>query len=234
MKSLANLVLVGLLLGFVGPASGAVDKASDWLGHAVRTRDGEPLGTVRDIAFDPRTGEVRYLAVSVGSFLIERNLIAVSQHALVPAPSDPASLVIEAPIEAVRNARRFAHDGEWPEVADVVNETRSNEARADQPEVAEPPTGTATIESRSRTAHLSASERYIKDNPLPAPEPVALRATLADPDSPFGRLDKDRDGVLNRSEFAHEISPKDVYSNIDIDANGVIDQGEYERFLKNR
>ncbi len=43
---------------------------------------------MRDLAIDEHTGKVVYLVVSVGSFLIENNLIAVAPDALVPAGTD--------------------------------------------------------------------------------------------------------------------------------------------------
>ncbi|NJN51761.1 MAG: PRC-barrel domain containing protein [Gammaproteobacteria bacterium] len=61
-------VLLILLVLAVPAANASVNKASDWLGHAVVTRDGEALGTVRDIAIDQRTGRVLYLAVSWVAF----------------------------------------------------------------------------------------------------------------------------------------------------------------------
>ncbi len=252
----ATIIAAGVTLSVTAAATG-ISKASDWLGHAVVTRDGEELGTVRDIAIDERTGKVTYLVVSVGSFLIENNLIAIAPDALAPSRTESGALRLEADPATLRSARRFAQDSAWPAEADVVRDAESSRSAAapGDPEAApQPPRpqGTATIESRSRTAHLSANERYVKDNAPPEPPasqaPPATRAppSATQPpapavekaqakvsraaDTPFDRLDRDGDGVLNRSEFAHELSRRDRYSHIDINANGVIDRDEFDAF----
>jgi sporulation protein YlmC with PRC-barrel domain len=231
-------------------ASDAVAKASDWLGHAVTTRDGKELGTVRDLGIDEHTGKIVYIVVSVGSFLIENNLIAVAPDALVRSHSEDGVLLLEADPKALREAKRFASDSHWPAVADVVHGDAPPSTTPAEPETgaptsaaAPPPTGTATIESRSKTAHLSASERVITETPAPAAAPhvpasppagapaqSSASGSRPPPITVFDKLDKDGDGVLNRSEFAHVISPKDSYSKIDANANGVIDPDEFDLY----
>lgn len=254
LNALRALVMAGVGLAaalvlsvYAASAQTAVTKASDWLGHAVVTRDGKDLGTVRDVAIDQRSGKVVYLVVSVGSFLIENNLIAVAPDALVAAPGDDSRLFLEADAEALRNAKRFASDAQWPTRPDVTRSPGSSVATVpaetpagEAPAAAAPTSGTATIESRSKTAHLSANERVITAMPVPpaATPPKAAQASSASsasasrlpPITPFDKLDKDGDGVLNRSEFAHQMSPKDSYSKIDTNANGVIDSDEFDAF----
>ena len=94
-------------------------KASDWLGHAVTTRDGKELGTVRDFAIDEH-GKVIYLVVSVGSFLIENNLIAVAPDALAPSRANDNVLELAADPDALVKAQRFASDSRWPTKPDVL------------------------------------------------------------------------------------------------------------------
>jgi sporulation protein YlmC with PRC-barrel domain len=224
-------------------------KASDWLGHAVTTRDGKELGTVRDFAIDEHTGKVVYIVVSVGSFLIESNLIAVAPDALVPSRTADGVLLLEADPKALREAKRFASDSHWPAAADVVHGEGGPATASTEPETSEAPspaaaapTGTATIESHSKTAHLSANERVITETPAPAAPPSSTpkqtgapaqsSASRLPPITAFDKLDKDGDGVLNRSEFAHVISPKDSYSKIDANANGVIDSDEFDAYEK--
>ena len=260
------LILTGLGLASIGYASEAkLHKASDWLGHAVTTRDGKELGTVRDFAIDENSGRVIYVVVSVGSFLIENNLIAVAPDALAPSRANDNVLELAADADALVKAQRFASDSRWPAKADVLRgeghaiaasggPTRVHEARngADQRQPArrrELPSGSATIESRSKTARLSAGERYIKNaDPPPAP-PVALKAAPAtgskapgsvpkqarlEPITKFDRLDVDGDGVLNRSEFAPVISRGDRYGKVDANANGVIEPQEFDVYEQGR
>jgi sporulation protein YlmC with PRC-barrel domain len=236
-----------------GAATPAVMRASDWLGHVVVAGDGQELGTVRDFAIDERTGNVVYVVVSVGSFLIENNLIAVAPDALIRLGGQDAQLRLEADPDVLRKAQRFATDSQWPAKADVVHapgmaavaaDTRAAPPPAAEPgnEPASPTGGTATISSPTKTAHLSASERSITETAVkvqpvakPAPAPVvpagAVSAgTRPEPITQFDRLDKDGDGVLNRSEFANQMSRTDSYSKIDENANGVIDPVEFDAF----
>jgi sporulation protein YlmC with PRC-barrel domain len=231
---------LGLLTAEAAAATGLA-KASGWLGHSVVTRDGKELGTVRDFAIDPQSGRVVYLVVSVGSFLIENNLIAVAPEALVPTGTDDGTFLLQADPGGLKDAKRFASDGPWPKKADVIRgEAPPTVAATDPAEPAAAPaaptTGTATIESRSKTAKLSASERVITET---APPPSTRPATAAKPTTAaarpppltqFDHLDKDGDGVLNRSEFAQVISPRDNYSKIDTNANGVIEPQEFDAY----
>jgi len=242
------VVLLAWLFGVVSTptlSAATLTRASDWLGHTVTTRDGEELGTVRDFAIDD-SGRVVYVVVSVGSYLIENNLIAVAPDALEPQRNQIGSLLLEADPAVLPKAPRFAMSARWPDKADVVRDAAGPPATAVAESGApteaapkEPLTGTATIESPSKTAHLSASERYIKPNPnAPAPQPAAAKpattkptaSTSPPPITTFDKLDKDGDGVLNRAEFAHVITPTDSYSKIDANANGVIDRQEFDAF----
>lgn len=228
-----------------------VMKATDWLGHVVTTRDGKDLGTVRDFGIDEHSGKVVFVVVSVGSFLIENNLIAVAPDALVRTRGDDGVLVLDADTNNLKDAKRFASDSKWPTTPDVVRSANSPAVAAASPADANepaaptpPPTGTATIESRSKTAHLSASERYVKENEAPAkilpaaPEPAPPAAATAaakpkaklEPITKFDQLDKDGDGVLNRSEFAPVITRTDSYSKIDTNADGVIERQEFDAY----
>ena len=248
------LILTGLGLAANAPptafASDAqVHKASDWLGHAVTTRDGKELGTVRDLAIDEH-GKVIYVVVSVGSFLIENNLIAVAPDALTPSRASDNVLELAADPDALVKAQRFASDSRWPAKADVLRGeghaiAASGSAAATQPPTIAPastgsptdlPSGSATIESRSKTARLSGGERYIKSaEPPPAP-PVTLKSAPTsspkqarlEPITKFDRLDVDGDGVLNRSEFAPVISRGDRYGKVDANADGVIQPQEFD------
>lgn len=233
-------------------AAPAVERASDWLGSLVVAPNGEEIGTIRDFAIDPSTGKVVYIVVSVGSFLIENNLIAVRPDALTPSGDHEWTLYTD--VETLRRARRFAIDQPWPSHPDV-GRTLKNTADAQAPRTAPrvelseeeqaPATqgGTATISTGTKTAFLSGGERYIKEveakptaQPMPAiaPERPVVVAPYSGPPTRFDRLDKDGDGVLNRSEIALEMGPKDKYSKVDANANGVIEREEFDTLLAAR
>jgi sporulation protein YlmC with PRC-barrel domain len=236
----------------VHAADAPVVRATDWLGHVVKTRDGKELGTVRDLGVDAHNGRIVYVVVSVGSFLIENNLIAVAPDALSRSDADDSVLLIDTDPVMLRDAKRFASAAKWPTAPDVLRSENASKAQPAPTETLAPapapqasPEGTATIESKSKTAHLSASERYIKDNgPPPPPPPAAPAPKAAAPTAPtsprpepitkFDRLDKDGDGVLNRSEFAPVITRKDSYSKIDTNADGVIERNEFDAYEKAR
>ena len=97
-----------------------VMKATDWLGHVVTTRDGKELGTVRDFGIDAHSGKVVFVVVSVGSFLIENNLIAVAPDALVRTRGDAGVLLLDADTNNLKDAQRFASDSKWPTAPDVL------------------------------------------------------------------------------------------------------------------
>ena len=124
---------LGLFAADAGAASGPA-KASGWLGHSVITRDGKELGTVRDFAIEQQSGRVVYLVVSVGSFLIENNLIAVAPDALVPAGTDDGTFLLLADPNGLKDATRFASDGQWPKKADVIRSEAPSTVATETPE----------------------------------------------------------------------------------------------------
>ena len=217
-------------------------KASDWLGSVVSTPDGKELGKVQDLAIDDGTGKIAYIVVSIGSFLIEQSLVAVDPDALVLR--DDGELILEADENSLRRAKRFANDS-WPAQPDIlrseegsVDASRSRaevEAPAGETRQPLPESGTATISSRTRSATLSAGERTITERETPPAAPSAsVPAVEAGDGTKFGRLDADGDGVLNRSEIAHEMTRKDSYTRLDRNGNGVIDREEFEAFERQR
>lgn len=248
-RNLVAGAVLTLLIGFTLTAPSAVSaqpaagmqKASQWLGRDVATSDGQHVGRVEDFAIDQSTGNISFVVVSVGSFLIEHNLIAVDPAALRPVPGVDGVLVLEADPETLRNAKRFAND-QWPTAADVVRSPSAPSVAAlpegYQPRnVPEPQaeSGTASITDGLRTAYLTPGERTIQTRletpPPPAPPP--RRKVARPPGTPltkFDRLDKDGDDVLDRAEIALEISPDDKYSDLDLDASGYIDRDEFDAF----
>lgn len=228
-------------------ASPGMHKATDWLGRAVSTPDGQDLGRVQDFAIDQNTGKIAFVVISVGSFLIERNLIAVDADALRPIPGVKGVLILQADDDALRNASRFADD-QWPTQAEIVRSRaiasippglaeRYQSAADTKPPVAE--SGTASITDGLRTAFLSPGERTIQNRlePFtPAPSPTRTKApkSSARPATEFDRLDSDGDDALNRAEIALQISRHDSYSDLDRNANGFIDRDEYDAFQERR
>lgn len=234
-------------------AESGVDRASDFIGSAVITRDGEPLGRVEDFAIDGDTRSIAYVVVSVGSFLIEDNLIAVHPDALVPGGGNAGQLMLLADQDSLRETPRFGA-GNWPAAPDMLRPggdmvepsaaDRGAAAPADAAASADADTGTATISSDRRTARLTGGERVIEEVE-PAPSPAADSAPSAEQtptpalaqrerDTRFDRLDGDGDGMLNRAEIAHEMMRRDSYGEIDRDGDGLVDRDEFDQLQQRR
>lgn len=229
-----------LLGGLTAWAAAATAAPGSLIGRSVTTANGEELGRVHDFAVDLGSGEVRYVVVSVGSFLIDEAFIAVAPAAL---REDGEGLILLAERDSLRQVPRFAA-GRWPEQAQVaaasVNDPDGN------PMEAAVPRGSATISSGNRTATLADGERNIQftEDPGAGPEPAAgisaagpgapTSAVRGTPRNQFERLDRDGDGVLDRAEIAHELFRSDSYADIDLDASGGIDEGEFDHMLLSR
>ncbi len=227
-----------LLAGLVWSTSAASAAPDSLIGRSVITPSGEELGRVHDFSVDLASGEIRYVVVSVGSFLIDDAFIAVAPAAL-QNDRDTGGLVLQADREVLRQVPRFAA-GRWPDQAQVTPAATTDSA-GDAPPVAVP-RGSATISDGSRTATLADGERNIEitgeaaaASAPAADSPVAgSSAARATPRNRFERLDRDGDGVLDRAEIAHELGRSDSYADIDLDASGGIDEGEFDRMLLNR
>ncbi len=224
-------------------------KASDWLGMAVVTSNGDNVGKVEDFALDLESGEVNYVVVSVGSFLIKDALIAVAPSAFV---LDSGRLVISA--DSVADAKRFGEDS-WPTQPDVLagstakglnTTTGSNANPGVQAGTSLPSSGVATISSNRRTATLSADERRIEDvqpaaqaaasnaNPGAGASAPVISRVANGPLPSFGALDKNRNGVLNRREIGSWLTQSDSYGEVDLDSSGTVDRFEFDIFAAQR
>lgn len=249
MSNLQKLVFI-VALGLSAQLEAAEwRKASDWLGMTVVTSNGDNVGKIEDFALDLESGEVSYVVVSVGSFLIKDALIAIAPSALA---LEAGQLVISA--DSVSDARRFGEDS-WPAQPDVpagaktnrVNNATSSSANpAVQAGTSLPSSGVATISSNRRTATLSADERRIEDV-----QPIAAGATSSanqkssastptitrvanGPLPSFGTLDKNRNGVLNRREIGSWLTQSDSYDEVDLDSSGTVDRFEFDIFSSQR
>ncbi|MFW6092705.1 MAG: PRC-barrel domain-containing protein [Pseudomonadota bacterium] len=245
-------LILALVLTVTAPAAAAapephefaepedVTAARELVGTTVITREGAHLGTVHDYAIDLDSGRVAYVVLSVGSFLIDDNLIAVDPRALRPSGNE--ALVLAARQQDVKTAQRFAAD-RWPLRADVpaapgrgAVAAAGEDAAQDQNGATDAdatPGGSATISDGTRTATLSAGERSLRiESPEPSEPPPAAERAEADPE-PFDRLDENGDGHLDRAEIAHELGRDDRYSAIDRDRDGTVSPEEFAAWRGN-
>ncbi len=224
----------------------SIKKATDWIGRVVITPDGELLGRIEDLAVDMEAKQLKYVVVSVGSFLIDRNLIAVDPDALGQS-EDGRYLVVNS--DVLETAYRFGASS-WPSVADVLPSNPRVRASLPSPgedqddDVARDPGVVATISDGRRTATMKAGENKATietDNTVPAPRDSypevapkkweGSRPLLAD--SAFERLDDNGDGYLSRREIGPRLDPSTRYKDYDLDGNDGIDAFEFQAMKTN-
>ena len=227
----------------MGSATAETGKASSWVGRVVVTQDGELLGRIEDLAVDLDNKRVDYVVVSIGSFLIDDNLIAVHPDALGQS-DDGRYLVIYT--EDLDAAQRFGSNN-WPAQADVLASGDRQPVAVDDDIDAEEETGfdtdrVATISDGRRTAIMKAGERSAQIEVSPGAAPRATAGPQVRPkrfsqdgspapllaDSEFERLDDNGDGYLSRSEIGARLARDVRYQDYDLDGNDGIDPFEFQ------
>ena len=210
------------------PLSADVSRASDWIGRVVLTEGGELLGRVEDFALN-ESMKVQFVVVSVGSFLVDDNLIAVDPAVLQPSQDGE---YLRIPNTALAGAPRF-NDGSWPDEAQIFARQETAEASGVPPMSGG---GSATIESRAKRATLSSGQARptieVRE-PVATPAPPAAKrytqgiieddATSAE----FIAVDANEDGYIDRRELGARLKPGQAFSDIDLDGNGGIDVFEF-------
>lgn len=236
-----SLVLPVLLGGLAASADDA--RVSKLLGRVVVTPDGELLGRIEDMSIDLQENRIRFVVVSIGSYLIDDNLIAVDPHALGTS-SDGNYLVVYS--DDLGAAQRFSANG-WPEVADVRPAADRTPVKVKNPEVLageqesanKKDDVVATISDGRRTATLKqGGQRAVIEAPegvSPPDQIVAVKPkrfqggrTEVARSAAFARLDEDGDGYLSRREIGSQLDRRTKFSALDLDGNDGIDEFEYQ------
>lgn len=227
------VVVAALMVPFAADAD--VTRASRWIDRVVLTSEGELLGRVEDFALEEDTLEVSYIVVSVGSYLIDNNLIAVTPASLTES-DDGAYLVI--PTDALVDAPRFA-DSAWPEEAQVDAGPIDPGAPGSTVGDTDTSAGTAEIVAGDRKLtvdgegkqSITAIDRPATASGSDGVRPKTFRTGIKDSGgaSPeFIRFDINKDGYLSRREIAPYFGPGLKFSNFDTDGNGGLDPFEME------
>lgn len=87
------------------------------IGDDVKNRDGERVGTLKDIMIDLETGRVAYAVVACGGFLgIGDRLFAVPWRSL-DLDTDQHALIFDVDRERLEQAPGFDKD-DWPDMGD--------------------------------------------------------------------------------------------------------------------
>lgn len=97
-------------------------RVSELIGMDVRNHENEDLGDIEDLVIDPKSGQIRYAAVSMGGFLgLGDELFAVPWSAikvqLEADDDDDYEAVVNIDKQRMENARGFDQDN-WPNFAD--------------------------------------------------------------------------------------------------------------------
>lgn len=101
------------------PETPPVPKASTFIGSSVVNPQGESLGKIDDLVFDPATGRITYAALSHGSVLgLGGKLFAVAWEALKMQP-DGKTFVLNVSKETLDSAAGFEKDN-WPQQPDPM------------------------------------------------------------------------------------------------------------------
>lgn len=229
---------VCVALGLSTFASGAAPaKLSELIGHPVETDSGKTLGSIQDFSIDAKSGSLNYIVISVGSFLVENSLIAIEPSALSQAASGNPVVVRMEDLEV---AHRFSADN-WPDAADVrvASNGGSTDGASEQADNSTRPlsaTGTATITSGSKKATYEDGKRKLVNGPLRSakaliePKPKPQRASGKTTVPNFKNLDRNRDGRLSRAEIGAQLNQRSGFKDLDVDANGSIDDFEYDAY----
>ena len=231
-RVLSYVVISVVLLAFAIDSVADVTRASRWIDRVVLTTEGELLGRVEDFALEQDTLKVSYVVVSVGSYLIDDNLIAVTPDSLSES-DDGAYLVI--PTDALNDAPRFADDS-WPEEAQI--DAGPIEAISSDPEPTQI-TRTAEIVASDRRLTLGDDGQASITTFEPAPTvttsdgvvPKTHRSGIIDSggaSAEFLRFDVNKDGYLSRREIAPYFGPGLKFSSFDTDGNGGLDPFEMD------
>ena len=235
------IVLGFAISGFVisSLATAEVTRASDWLDRIVITSEGELLGRVEDLALNVDSNSLEYLVVSVGSYLVDENLIAVKPDAIDMGDDG----VLTIPTDVLVNVPRF-NNGAWPDEAQVYRSRPESSDEGGEGRMAQEETATAEIIGARKRLTVSGGQRSeesiappVISRPGIGIQPKVTRAGINDSTSAhplFNQFDSDGDGYLSRQEIAPHFHPGLKFSDFDLDANGGLDGFEFEVLQERR
>src|SRR5919109_872644 len=116
------LAVASLLLATVAFAAkderADIYRASKIIGADVENTQGEKLGDIKDVVFDPETGRVRYAVLGFGGFLgLGEKYFAVPWEALTSKAGEKGDFILNVDKEKLKNAPGFDKNN-WPNMAD--------------------------------------------------------------------------------------------------------------------
>jgi sporulation protein YlmC with PRC-barrel domain len=111
------------------PQSSNLNRASDLIGAAVKSSNGQKLGDVRDLTLDLKSGKLLYAVLASGGFLgVNEKLLAIPTDALAYSEEKKVAMLNIDP-DALRVASGF-DENNWPTVANQRLAARRTPNRA--------------------------------------------------------------------------------------------------------
>src|SRR5262245_59933675 len=195
------LALASLLLTTVAFAAkderAYIYRASKIIGADVENPQGEKLGDIKDVVFDPETGRVRYAVLGFGGFLgLGEKYFAVPWTALTSKAGEKGDFILNIDKEKLKNAPGFDKNN-WPNMADRSwaeqvyayygvkpyweQEASTRESPAGTQKMAGGPTITATVQNvdqSSKRLKIKTADNEIVE--LQAPEGLLSKLQAGD------------------------------------------------------
>jgi sporulation protein YlmC with PRC-barrel domain len=93
-------------------------RASKVIGADVVNPQGDKLGDIKDVVFDPATGRIQYAVLGAGGFLgVGEKYFAIPWEALTSKAGDKGDFILNVDKEKLQNAPSFDKNN-WPNMAD--------------------------------------------------------------------------------------------------------------------
>lgn len=173
-----------------------VVKAKQYLDYEVKNPQGKELGEIDDLAVDLQKGTIKYVVIEHGGLLgIGEKLVAVPSSTLAPG-IDKDEVILNTTETELKNAKGFSEDN-WPIAANSISDLEYDTAT----------TFNQTTQQGKTSMVYSFPEIDGDSNGY-----VTKMETSHMPDLQrrYDSLDKNRDGKLDRAEFARfEAAHKD-------------------------
>jgi sporulation protein YlmC with PRC-barrel domain len=164
-----------------------VNKASSFIGMAVKNMQNENLGKIHDLVFDPESGKISYAVISVGGVLgVGDKLVATPVTSLKPQPGQKY-LTLNMDKNQLQSAPGLAQNN-WPDLdASGIGAPAGSESAtsgSSQPQ-SSAPSAPSQGENKTGTSNSDASAT-IPSTPAPSEKPAAT-----EPDSSTSKSDSD-------------------------------------------
>lgn len=153
-----------------------VNKASSFIGMAVKNTQNEDVGKINDLVFDPQSGKISYAVLSVGGILgVGDKLVAIPITSLKPQPGQK-HLVLNMQKSQIETAPGLAQNN-WPDLdapgLGAAAGSESGSASATTPQTSDSPTPSASGTAPSSPSTRSGSNSDSSQSSPTSTEPSA-------------------------------------------------------------